>query len=401
MKVETSNISFATTHEESSYRYKESVSMDVAASKGAVIAILDLSKESKGMTMKEAMLSYQKQEKENQKKQREENEARNLMDLSRIYKANKNSNQFQISDELDIKIKMIKEILAALAGRKVRGNILRNPENIRKEGTSLGNSNENVAAAFSLSSRNFNESSSLAASLVFSPSSNIGLSNGTAWQKITASTGFVSEHEASTFASVGKVVTADGRSIDFNLEVSMSRAFMAETNMLEVKDYIKMDPLIINLDSNITSVSDQKFFFDLDADGDEESISFAGEGSGFLALDKNNDGVINDGSELFGTKSGDGFKDLAVYDEDGNGWIDENDSIFNKLTVWTKDDKGNDLLIDLKSADVGAIYLDSANFQFSLKDASNNLNAEIKKTGVYLKESTGAAGTISHVDLVL
>ena len=400
MKVETSNISFATTHEESSYRYKESVSMDVAASKGAVIAILDLSKESKGMTMKEAMLSYQKQEKENQKKQREENEARNLMDLSRIYKANKNSNQFQISDELDIKIKMIKEILAALAGRKVRGNILRNPENVRKEGTSLGNSNENVAAAFSLSSSNFNESS-LATSLVISPSSNGGVSNANAWQKITASTGFVSEHEASTFASVGKVVTADGRSIDFNLEVSMSRAFMAETNMLEVKDYIKMDPLIINLDSNITSVSDQKFFFDLDADGDEESISFAGEGSGFLALDKNNDGVINDGSELFGTKSGDGFKDLAVYDEDGNGWIDENDSIFNKLTVWTKDDKGNDLLIDLKSADVGAIYLDSANFQFSLKDASNNLNAEIKKTGVYLKESTGAAGTISHVDLVL
>lgn len=383
MKVETSSISFATTHEESSYKFKESVSMDVAASKGAVIAILDLSKESKGMTMKEAMLSYQKQEKENQKKQREENEARNLMDLSRIYKANKNSNQFQISDELDIKIKMIKEILAALAAKKVSVNSLRNLENVKKK--SFSNLNE----------------SSLATSRVTSPSSNGGVSNGTAWQKITASTGFVSEHEASTFASVGKVVTADGRSIDFNLEVSMSRAFMAEINMLEVKDYIKMDPLVINLDSNITSVSDQKFFFDLDADGDEESISFAGKGSGFLALDKNNDGVINDGSELFGTKSGDGFKDLAVYDEDGNGWIDENDSIFNKLKVWTKDDEGNDLLIDLKSADVGAIYLDSANFQFSLKDATNNLNAEIKKTGVYLKESTGAVGTISHVDLVL
>ncbi len=39
---------------------------------------------------------------------------------------------------------------------------------------------------------------------------------------------------------------------------------------------------------------------------------------------------INDGSELFGTSSGDGFKDLATYDEDENGWIDENDSIFSK-----------------------------------------------------------------------
>ncbi|SEF40978.1 hypothetical protein [Lachnospira multipara] len=383
MKVESSVISFATTHEENTYSYKETVSMDVAASKGAVIAILDLSKESKAMTMKEAMLSYQKQEKENEKKQREENEARNLNSLAKILKANKNSNQYQINDELDMKIKMIKEILAALKGKKVSGNVLRNLENVKKK-----------------SSSNLNESSSLATRQVSSPSSR-GVSNGTAWQKITASSGFVSEQESITFASVGKVATADGRSIDFNLEVSMSRAFMAETNMLEVKDYIKMDPLVINLDSNITSVSDQKFFFDLDADGDEESISFAGEGSGFLALDKNNDGVINDGSELFGTKSGDGFKDLDVYDEDGNGWIDENDSIFNKLKVWTKDDEGKDLLIDLKSADVGAIYLDSANFQFSLKDVSNNLNAEIKKTGVYLKESTGAVGTISHVDLVL
>mgnify|MGYP000465316364 CR=1 FL=1 len=51
-------------------------------------------------------------------------------------------------------------------------------------------------------------------------------------------------------------------------------------------------------------------------------------GSGYLALNKNGDGVINDGSELFGTASGDGFYDLSMYDEDGNGWIDENDHAY-------------------------------------------------------------------------
>ena len=51
----------------------------------------------------------------------------------------------------------------------------------------------------------------------------------------------------------------------------MSRAFMQETNLLEVKDYIKTDPMI-NLDTNIGSVSDQKFFFDLDSDGKEENL---------------------------------------------------------------------------------------------------------------------------------
>ena len=181
----------------------------------------------------------------------------------------------------------------------------------------------------------------------------------------------------------------------------MSRAFMCQIDTLEVQDYIKTDPLMINLDTNIGSVSNQKFFFDLDSDGKEEKISFAANGSGFLALDKNGDGKINDGSELFGTSSGDGFKDLAAYDEDGNGWIDENDSVFSKLKVWTKDENGNDYLIDLKKADVGAIYLSNADTQFSLKDDENNLNAEIKKTGIYLRESTGAVGTLNHVDLVI
>ena len=104
---------------------------------------------------------------------------------------------------------------------------------------------------------------------------------------------------------------------------------------------------------------------------------------------------------MFGTKSGDGFKDLSAYDEDGNGWIDENDSIFSQLKIWTKDENGNDYLMDLKTADVGAIYLGNADTQFSLKNDANDLNAEIKKTGIYLKESTGAVGTLNHVDLVV
>ena len=131
------------------------------------------------------------------------------------------------------------------------------------------------------------------------------------------------------------------------------------------------------------------------------SISFAGQGSGLLVLDINGDGTINDGSELFGTKSGDGFKDLAGYDNDGNGWIDENDSVFSRLKVWTKDAEGNDYLINLKEADVGAIYLGNADTQFSLKNDENKLNAEIKKTGIYLRESSGAVGTLNHVDMVI
>lgn len=83
---------------------------------------------------------------------------------------------------------------------------------------------------------------------------------------------------------------------------------------------------------------------DLDADGMEDQISFVLPGSGFLALDLNGDGRINDGRELFGPETGDGFAELARYDEDGNQWIDENDPVFERLRIWTKDAEGRDVL---------------------------------------------------------
>ena len=222
------------------------------------------------------------------------------------------------------------------------------------------------------------------------------------WTKITATSNFVKETETTHFRTQGVAFTADGRALNFGVDLEMSRAFEEHTLNFKQEAYKVIDPLVINLDSNAASVTDRKFFFDLDYDGHAEEISFAGNGSGFLALDKNGDGIINDGSELFGTRTGDGFKDLAVHDTDGIGWIDEADDVFDRLKIWTKNEDGTDRLMTLKEADVGAIYLGNASTQFSLhSDETGDKNAVIRKTGIYLKESSGAAGTMQHVDLVL
>ena len=123
------------------------------------------------------------------------------------------------------------------------------------------------------------------------------------------------------------------------------------------------------------------------------------EGSGFLALDENGNGMIDNGSELFGTASGDGFADLSAHDSDGNGWIDENDPVYENLRIWTKDETGRDYLLGLKEANVGAIYLGSEKTEFQMTGgASDEITGVIRRTGVYLKES-GGTGTLSHVDL--
>jgi len=199
----------------------------------------------------------------------------------------------------------------------------------------------------------------------------------------------------------GKVTTQDGREIDFMLKLEMSRDFSLEESIrIQSTERAVMDPLVINLSGGAASLTSHSFSFDLNADGKKEDISFVGSGSGFLAIDNNNDGRINDGSELFGTTGKDGFSDLAQYDNDNNMWIDENDEIFSKLKVWTKDSEGNDQLISLKAAGVGAIYLGSAAASFDLRDSENNLLGQVKRSGVFLTER-GEVASIQELDIAV
>ncbi len=208
------------------------------------------------------------------------------------------------------------------------------------------------------------------------------------------------ESEETSFSTQGTVVTASGKEISFEVGLTMSRTFYEQTaSVIDMNALRLTDPLVIHLDSECAGVLDQKFYFDLDADGHQEQISRLDAGSGFLALDKNGDGIINDGSELFGTASGNGFADLAKYDQDGNGWIDEADEIFDKLLIWQKDEEGHDVLRALGAAGVGAIYLGSADTEFSMNSMEDNkTNAVVRQTGMFLYED-GGAGTIQQIDM--
>ncbi|MGB1237511.1 MAG: hypothetical protein ACPG4U_04825 [Pseudomonadales bacterium] len=209
------------------------------------------------------------------------------------------------------------------------------------------------------------------------------------------------EREKLHVGTQGRVTTADGREIDFMLSLEMSRDFKLEQSLrIEHSKRELIDPLVINLHGGAAGLTSTSFSFDLDADGQRENISFAASGSGFLALDINEDGVINDGSELFGTGQLEGFSDLARHDSDGNLWIDENDPVFDKLKVWTRDENGADRLLSLKDAGVGAIYLGSSPSSFDLTDSENNLLGQVKRSGVFLTED-GQAASIQSLDLAV
>lgn len=110
-----------------------------------------------------------------------------------------------------------------------------------------------------------------------------------------------------------------------------------------------MSPIVIDLAHNgihLTSDTDG-VLFDLDGDGiiDRVAWTAAGADEAFLWIDKNGNGVVDDGTELFGSAMAqNGFEALAAFDRrdsedvlwggNGDGVIDANDRIWSHLRLW-------------------------------------------------------------------
>lgn len=109
-------------------------------------------------------------------------------------------------------------------------------------------------------------------------------------------------------------------------------------------------PILIDLDGGWFELTDLSggVDFDIDRDGTAERVSWTrmGSGDGWLALDRNGNGTIDDGGELFGDVTDQplsddphGFSALAVFDTtdrggDGDGWITPVDEVFSDLRLW-------------------------------------------------------------------
>ncbi|HCS64372.1 MAG TPA: hypothetical protein DIW64_09990 [Cellvibrio sp.] len=208
------------------------------------------------------------------------------------------------------------------------------------------------------------------------------------------------EQESTKFQAAGVVRTADGREINFSVAMNMSREFVQESNLHIEVGSKKIDPLVINFDGKGTALSQSRFEFDLDSNGTTEQIASLRPGSGYLVLDRNDDGSINNGSELFGPSSGRGFAELAVYDEDGNNFIDEGDSIYQQLRIWTTNEDGSTQLAALGDKNIGAIFLGHVSSPFQLKDANNQSLGEVVNSGIYLKED-GGVGVVQEINLTV
>jgi len=115
----------------------------------------------------------------------------------------------------------------------------------------------------------------------------------------------------------------------------------------------ELDPIIIDITGAGYQLTTLKngVKFDFAGTGTRNLMSWTAAGwyGGFLALDRNGNGKIDNGSELFGNltpqpappsgQTANGYLALAVYDQpanggNGDGWIDDKDAIYSKLLIW-------------------------------------------------------------------
>jgi len=147
--------------------------------------------------------------------------------------------------------------------------------------------------------------------------------------------------------TLGHVTTEDGREIDFMLELNYNREMEITQASQFSGNRNLIDPLVINLNGEAVSLSDQYF-------------------------------------------------ELSQYDDDKNGWIDENDAIFSQLSFMDFDENGNQRLQSISDAGIGAIALESREMNFDLYDNQGDFQAQIAQTGVALNED-GRALAIQEI----
>ena len=152
-----------------------------------------------------------------------------------------------------------------------------------------------------------------------------------------------------------------------------------------------VSPIIIDLDDNGFDLSSLGggVTFDIDADGTPDRISWTqgATGDAFLVLDRNGNGGIDDGRELFGNamrlQSGEvapnGYEALAEYDEgavggNGDSVISANDAIWEFLAVWTdRNHDGVSQSQELESVSSGIVSIDTKYTRSNHRDRHGNI----------------------------
>jgi len=157
------------------------------------------------------------------------------------------------------------------------------------------------------------------------------------------------------------------------------------------------DPLVFDLDGNGVSLVNvnECTMFDIDNDGSANMTGWVDPNDGLLVFDRNGNGIVDDQSELFGNRNRAAYEDLAQYDENDDGLINAEDSIWESLELWV--DSNSDGQTDageLKT--LGQMGFKEISVDYQTADEIREGN-KVTRTGTFTRLIEDAAGKIKEV----
>ncbi len=205
-----------------------------------------------------------------------------------------------------------------------------------------------------------------------------------------------------------------------NLHASYSSMRRIETTAAALKD-----PLIIQFGTPSIGYINGYAKFDINNDHKQNDLPIFSGDVGYLVFDKNNNNRVDNGGELFGPTTNNGFSELAQLDSNNNGFFDNQDNKFSQVYIWQpKQAKTNNNekslseqpnaqvnkqankqnLVSLSQAGIKAISLNAIATPFNFRDQSKGskgaINAQLTQTSFAITNNNQALG-VHQIDVRL
>ena len=186
-------------------------------------------------------------------------------------------------------------------------------------------------------------------------------------------------------------------SLNYNLSISSERSSYSK---LEMSAAALKDPLLVQFGSQGLGNIQGQTSFAINQDNTLDNLPIFTGDIGYLVYDQNNNQRADDGSELFGPRTGQGFVELAQMDSNKNGFIDVGDQQFEQLYLWQPSDDSNqtEQWLSLKEAKIQAISLSAISTPFDFYDQQGKIQAQLRQSSFAISEDGYGRG-VHQVDV--
>ena len=217
---------------------------------------------------------------------------------------------------------------------------------------------------------------------------------------------FFSRSQSLSYQMQGEFIIDDKQlSLDYSFELTSEQI---RYNSFETQAGNLKDPILVQFGNQSLGHIEGEQDFDINNDNTLDALPIFSGDVGYLVYDQNANGRADNGSELFGPNSGNGFGELALLDDNKNGFIDKNDTGFEQLYLWQPSGQGQPdgngqvdeqgQWLSLADAGIAAINLDAISTPYAFYDEEDQIQAQLRQSSFAIGENGQGYG-VHQIDV--